>query len=1137
MDNHKYFFSLPNKLLNFCLAAVFIVLCNYSGKAQFVAGEYGSATFQTGSIYLSGSNFFDCHDYELSVTQYGQSYVTGLNYHFFVDSIQGNIDSLRVRNSAIDTFIHMGDSLPLFSGGFYIYANSTNHLFYSIKGYGTPMISGETYACEFVNSIGAWEDGCSTLFHNIHASGDDCTVLDGTFNLLNDSCYSPIELGPGLNYVNNNNATSEQDIEISCFDDVESNTAENGVWYSFTTPEYYKRIRLRSSSTQCDTVELVGTQMAVFTSCDSEPIACSSPGDSLFADITFECGELELNTTYYVLLDGWAGETGICRLFYNIYNSCPPGCMDSTACNYNENAFTDDGSCLYGDACIPTHELTVDTIDCHNFIVHSDLTWSPFFEPWFNWSINGYPLYESIMPYSLNLSDLPEGYHDICLYVYHNIGMSETCIQIYVPENCEEPCTTQITATELGCSMIFSLEPEAPEDSLFLWDLGNGETIEGGGNIVATYAEQGEYTTCLDLTNYFGCVDTVLCIDFDLTDCVIDSSIYGCTDTTACNYNPDVIFEDGSCQFDFDCNPIVILGVDTIDCESFTFTASVDQEMPETYFWLLDGQIEEIGYLDTIFHVDSLSPGIHEICFQIFQISGFEPSCVEIYVPENCEEPCTTQITMSELGCGMMFSLEPEAPEGSVFNWNLGNGETIEGGGNILISYAEPGQYTTCIDLTNYFGCVDTTLCANFDLTDCVVDSSLYGCLDTSACNYNPYAIFDDGSCFYEAECTPSIFLSTDSLDCHTYLFNAYLNFETTDPFLWLLDGYVVGVDISEGSYLAEELSAGMHTICCQFPTQDGPVPNCIEFYVPESCWQECTTEITSLQLGCGMAFSLNEVAPDSVLFLWDFGNGETMETGDETFALYTEDGYFNTCIYLNDYQGCIDTTICTGFFMEGCEPDSLVYGCIDPLAINFNPLANVSDSSCVYLSDCAFDLEVSPDTTLENLYVISTTFIDSTVIDIEWSFGDGTFSSELYVNYNYGESGSYELCCTATFMIDSLTCFATNCTTIVIPDGGGSITFSQQSGVVNNVSERRNDIDLNLWPNPANDVLYWSHSKNHTSAIMHVYSATGQELLKTDINGINKGNIRLASFESGVYYLVLTGDYGTSQSRFVVTK
>ena len=171
-------------------------------------------------------------------------------------------------------------------------------------------------------------------------------------------------------------------------------------------------------------------------------------------------------------------------------------------------------------------------------------------------------------------------------------------------------------------------------------------------------------------------------------------------------------------------------------------------------------------------------------------------------------------------------------------------------------------------------------------------NADVLGCTDPNALNYNPLATIDDGSCFYNTDTIPGC----------------------TDPFA---SNYNPFANFDDGS--------------CVYDTTF-----CIEGYI--------------------------DGIPDGSVVTINFGNFTT--------EAYTNGGYFwadlfgitpNTfvTVQFEDCNGNIQTitawqwgtTGCLG--AEGYWCDSIIYGCTDPNALNYNPQATIDDGSCIYDEPC----------------------------------------------------------------------------------------------------------------------------------------------------------------------------------------
>jgi hypothetical protein len=171
----------------------------------------------------------------------------------------------------------------------------------------------------------------------------------------NDVCAGAFPLTEGINIISNENACTDEGYVIPATGCnmtngwCNVNLIENDVFYSFTTPAFPVAITLETSFS--DPVSLNDTQMALFAECGGTLIAANDDGgaDQYMSRLDFGCGELASSTSYLVLIDGYDGASGIANLTltFDGTNCGIPGCTDSGAENYNPNATSDDGSCVY----------------------------------------------------------------------------------------------------------------------------------------------------------------------------------------------------------------------------------------------------------------------------------------------------------------------------------------------------------------------------------------------------------------------------------------------------------------------------------------------------------------------------------------------------------------------------------------------------------------------------------------------------------------------------------------------------------------------------------------------------------------------------------------------------------------------
>ncbi len=202
------------------------------------------------------------------------------------------------------------------------------------------------------------------------ATEDDGSCI--TTTAPNDLCEDAMPIEPGVIVVDNTYAVNNVGIWGECWNSGTGEGEQSSVWYSFTTPEEPANIFLYTSGDGSNT--FMDTQFGLFTECGGEMIACDgNGGPGLFSAFFFSCGELEANTTYILMIDGWFGDSGTCLLIYEMEICGPPeGCTDSEALNYDPIAEVDDNSCTYPLDCA---DLTTVTATMTTDVFGHEVSW------------------------------------------------------------------------------------------------------------------------------------------------------------------------------------------------------------------------------------------------------------------------------------------------------------------------------------------------------------------------------------------------------------------------------------------------------------------------------------------------------------------------------------------------------------------------------------------------------------------------------------------------------------------------------------------------------------------------------------------------------------------------------------------
>ena len=454
--------------------------------------------------------------------------------------------------------------------------------------------------------------------------------------------------------------------------------------------------------------------------------------------------------------------------------------------------------------------------------------------------------------------------------------------------------------------------------------------------------------------------------------------IFGCTDSSALNYNPLATIDDGSCIYETDCaNPLSSLTID-FDSEilgawaithqnmgqwvaSDTITSSIQTDvlcLEDGCYTLniyLESQEDSIAFgnvfltmVNEVLIAEDIATGFVTIDFEVGdgcdddEIFGCTDSTATNYNPlatiddGSCEygDDCTgTEANLllsnysnatgfwnisnldgdivgsGELeddfsvedvclvdGCYHLNFLEVSSPTDSLGFFTLWIGGDILGANDFIL----PGE--SSYDFIVGSGC----------------DEWISGCTDPDAINYNPDAIFDDGSCEYPPVendlCADAAFIEPGE-----YIINN--NQATNNEGIW---GECWGFGSGEG----EQTS-----VWYSFTTPDQPAAIHLEAF------GDGTNTLTDTQFGLFLECGGEMIYCDGnsgagLLSAFHFECGELEPSTDYILMIDGWNGDAGTAIL--GYEVSFDC-------------DSIVFGCTDPNAINYDPDATEDDGSCIY--------------------------------------------------------------------------------------------------------------------------------------------------------------------------------------------
>jgi hypothetical protein len=614
------------------------------------------------------------------------------------------------------------------------------------------------------------------------------------------------------------------------------------------------------------------------------------------------------------------------------YNTNPNyicGCTDTTACNYDDTAIYDDGSCI---------EIPVGECDCDgNTLDECGVCGG-----------NGIPIGDC---------DCDGNVLDEC-----------------------EVCGGAGAIYECGCEEIPVDDCDCDGNIIDECGVCGGNGIPAGdcdcdGNVLdGCVVCGGDGTSCVGCTDASACnydatstIDDGSCESIPAGDCdcngnVLDqcgvcggdnSSCGGCTDANACNYDDTAIVDDGSCAVDDECGVCGGSGIPSGECDC------EGNVLDECGVCNGPGAIYECGCAD-IPEGDCDCDG--NVLDECGVCGGDNSSCSGCTDPEACNYTPDAIVDDGSclqecLGCmnPLACNYDPTA------NLNCG---------------------TTCCDLSScYYGCTNPDA-PNYDPTAWIDDGSceyvegVEGCTDLTACNFNPDATNEDGSCEYtpEGECDCDGNLPADGYDCDGNCIVDTDGDGTCDEFeiLGCTDqtnpGYNPEATEDDGSCWVG--GCILSSACNYDPNADYLLISMCDFSSCVGCMDEnaCNFDEAATVDNASCEYPLSDFVNCEGVCFADIDADGICDEEDECVGDTDDCGVCNGpgAVY---ECGCSDIPEgecdCNGNVLDAvgecggaCELDENedgvcdtleIYGCMDSSSCNYNPFANYDSGECDY--------------------------------------------------------------------------------------------------------------------------------------------------------------------------------------------
>jgi len=334
----------------------------------------------------------------------------------------------------------------------------------------------------------------------------------------------------------------------------------------------------------------------------------------------------------------------------------------------------------------------------------------------------------------------------------------------------------------------------------------------------------------------------------------------GCMDIEAENYNPDAVFDDGSCEYWLTLSDVIHNCDEELGDELITCNGSYDLSTESALGCpLYDETVTTIGIVVDYFDITPFG-GPHS-----FTILGDEGNQITVFVwPESSEYQDGFDITQTDL------NVLTQAPYGTY--------EVVVTG--VL------GAYCNDDEMLNIYN--EWLLTVEYEEDIEIIEThDIYGCTDPYYLNYNEFANIDDGSCEVELYYSAQIVSVEDiPFDQGGYVYINFLrSFFDTDTLLRnvefysieRLDSDSVWVNVQSGSaYNSDYYTFEVHTLEDSSSFTDGITQFRVIASMEEGNWVSEVNEgysIDNIAPPPPTSIEVNLDGNNNVLLTWDSPN------------------------------------------------------------------------------------------------------------------------------------------------------------------------------------------------------------------------------------------------------------------------
>ena len=685
------------------------------------------------------------------------------------------------------------------------------------------------------------------------------------------------------------------------------------------------------------------------------------------------------------------------------------------------------------------------------------------------------------------------GIYGVCLTVWDSLNgcQSTFCDTLYI--NTTATCQASFTTTYQGNLIQFLNNSTGPYTQVY-WDFGDG-TNSTTISPWHQFAQPGVYTVCL----------------------TVGDSATSCFDT----YCQTVAYQGtGNCDASFTA----------LDSAGFTWFLPTVYNPNYYYFWSFgDGNSST-----QIYPVHQYATqGTFLACLTLIDSSTncFTTFCdsVSNLPPSGCAAGFSYQVSN---GTSYFYGFNTGLGSVANYSWSFGDGTTGTGS-NPIHNYSTIGNYTVCLIIQTFNGCVD------------------------SVCNLIQIPAFNPCSAIisYQASNYNGIFSGSSTGG-------------TVNSWAW----YFSDGTTASGQNVTHTFSAaGFYNVCLYITTTNGCFDStCQQVYIPGPNGN-CNAQFQYFDsLGTYFFFPINN---PNYYYHWNFGDG-FVSNAMYPNHYYSSSGWYNVCLTVIDsLNNCADTWCdsiyvpnsagCQAYFTysvdtvtgavsftnqsQGAFTNSIwsfgdgtsststspshVYSSPGTYLVCLTILGNnCQDSYCDSIVigsgiNCIPQLYAVPDTTFGNGNVYF--FIGNTCPGWQyvWNFGDSTTGAGTGpFTHQYNATGWYTVCITA------------------YDNFGNSITICDSVyalRLASGIDETILSSSFNLFPNPSQGTINiqfeLSKSTSFSIEILSIQGQLIQSRVQEHPSGVSQMRFDLSALESGMYLIRIKTAEEQINSRFSI--